>query len=258
MQPLTLSLIQAATHWHAPAKNRALFDDWFAQVPAAADVVVLPEMFSTGFTMASAQVAEAMQGPTLEWLRRAAADLGKVVCGSLVIAEAGVHYNRFLWAQPDGSLQHYDKRHLFRMAGEHEHYAPGRRPLTLELKGWRIRPFVCYDLRFPVWLRNRGDYDLLLGVANWPAARQGAWNTLLRARAVENLSYVAGVNCMGRDGNGVDYRGGSGVYGPDGEIQLEVLDREGVLTATLEPQVLLRWRERFPANLDADNFELET
>lgn len=256
MQPLTLSLIQTATRWHAPAKNRALFDDWFTQLPAESDVVVLPEMFSTGFTMDSTKVAEPMSGPTVTWLRQAAGTLGKVICGSLVIEENGAYYNRFFWAQPNGDLEHYDKRHRFRMAGEHEHYAAGQRPLTLTYKGWRIRPFVCYDLRFPVWLRNRDDYDLLLGVANWPAARQGAWNTLLRARAVENLSYVVGVNCMGRDGNGVEYRGGSGVYRPDGEIQLEQLDREGVFTATLEPELLVSWRERFPAHLDADQFEL--
>jgi omega-amidase len=256
MQPLTLSLIQTATHWHAPAQNQAMFDAWFPRVPAQSDIVVLPEMFSTGFTMASTEVAEPMSGTTVQWLRDVAGRLGKVVCGSLVIRDAGACYNRFLWAEPDGALKHYDKRHLFRMAREHEHYAAGRAALTVQCKGWRIRPFVCYDLRFPVWLRNRGDYDLLLGVANWPAPRQLHWNTLLRARAIENLCVAAAVNRVGRDGNGHDYRGGSAVYRADGEAQLEVFDDQGVYTVTLDPQQLHAWRERFPAQLDADAFEL--
>jgi omega-amidase len=256
MHALTLSLIQTATHWHAPARNRALFDDWFHAVPDAADIVVLPEMFSTGFTMEAERVAEPMDGPTLAWLIDAAAGLRKIVCASLVIREGGACFNRFVWVQPDGTVHHYDKRHLFRMAGEHEHYAPGSAPLTVECNGWRIRPFVCYDLRFPVWLRNRDEYDLLLGVANWPAARQLHWSTLLRARAIENLSFAAAVNCLGRDGNGVEYRGGSAVYGPQGEAQLEVMDEAGVFTVCLDPEALRSWRERFPADRDADRYEI--
>jgi len=256
MQPLTLSLIQAAPHWHDPERNRAMFDAWLVQVPADSRLVLLPEMFSTGFTMDSAAVAEPMSGPTVRWLREAAARLGKVICGSVVVVDDGRHYNRLLWAQPDGTLRHYDKRHLFRMAGEHEHYCAGGAAPTLELAGWRVRPFICYDLRFPVWLRNRGDYDLLLGVASWPARRQLAWNALLRARAIENLCCVAAVNRVGRDGKGLDYRGGSAVYLADGEARLEAFDREGVFTVTLDPQALRDWRESFPADLDADDFRL--
>ncbi len=256
MQPLTLSLIQTAIHWHAPERNRAMFEQWLTQVPEHASLVVLPEMFSTGFTMASAEIAEPMTGPTVRWLVQTAQRYGKTLCGSMVIHEHGACFNRLLWATPDGQLRHYDKRHLFRMAGEDRHYTGGSAELTVELCGWRIRPFVCYDLRFPVWLRNRGDYDLLLGVANWPAARQLAWHTLLRARAIENLCFAAGANRVGRDGNSVDYRGGSAVYRPDGEAELEVLDTQGVFTLTLDPHVLKEWRQRFPANLDADDFTL--
>jgi omega-amidase len=257
MQPLTLSLIQTETHWHAPQRNRAMFADWFEEVPDEAAIVVLPEMFSTGFTMAPEVVAEPMDGPTMQWLIDSAAALDKVVCGSVVIAEEGACYNRFVWVQPDGEYQHYDKRHLFRIAGEHQHYAAGTARTTIYFEGWRIRPFVCYDLRFPVWLRNRNDYDLLLGVANWPAARQEAWNTLLRARAIENLCFTAAVNRIGTDGNDIAYRGGSCVYHPNGATEMEIFDDRGVFTITLDADALNIWRERFPAHLDADDFSLE-
>ncbi len=257
MQSLTLSLVQTATHWHDPAANRALFDDWLAEVADDASVVVLPEMFSTGFTMASETVAEPMSGPTVGWMRRTAAALSKVVCGSVVVAEGGRCYNRFLWVTAGGEITAYDKRHRFRMAGEHEHYAAGRERRVVELNGWRILPLVCYDLRFPVWLRNRGDYDLLLAVANWPAPRQGAWNALLRARAIENLAYAAGVNIVGTDGNGVSYTGGSAVYDPQGTPLLEAGSDAGLLTVTLDREALEDYRIRFPAWQDADEFELK-
>jgi omega-amidase len=257
MQPLTFCLIQTITHWHDAERNRALFADWFEDVPETAQVVVLPEMFSTGFTMAADAVAEPMDGPTMQWLIDAAAALDKVVCGSFVAQESGRCYNRFVWVQPNGEYVYYDKRHLFRMAGEHNHYAPGVTRPVIEHAGWRICPFVCYDLRFPVWLRNRGDYDVLLGVANWPAARQQHWNSLLRARAIENLAYVVAVNRIGSDGNNVAYRGGSAAYHPNGEALLEVFDDAGVFTITLDGDALALWRERFPAHLDADRFSLD-
>ena len=166
-------------------------------------------MFSTGFSMDAAALAEDMDGPTIGWMREEAAAMGCVLAGSLIVREGGRHFNRLVWARPDGTLAHYDKRHLFRMAGEQQHYAAGDRRLVVEIKGWRVCPMVCYDLRFPVWSRNRGDYDLLLYVANWPARRAHAWSALLRARAIENLSYVVGVNRIGRDGNGTSYAGDS-------------------------------------------------
>ncbi|HEX7037176.1 MAG TPA: amidohydrolase [Pseudomonadales bacterium] len=256
MQPLTVSLIQTATRWHDPPANRALFDAHFAEVPDEAALVVLPEMFSTGFTMAAREVAEPMSGPTVRWLRSRAEALGKTLCGSVVIEEGGACYNRFVWMPPDGRAVIYDKRHRFRMAGEHEHYAAGRARPALTVGEWRIRAAVCYDLRFPVWLRSRGDYDLLVVVANWPAARQSAWSTLLRARAIENLAFTLGVNIVGTDGAGIEYRGGSVVYDSEGTALLEAGERTGVFTVTLDGEALRAHRQRFPAWQDADDFDL--
>ncbi len=254
MRTLNVALVQADLHWHDPTANRALFDDLIGDVEA--DLIVLPEMLSTGFTMASREVAETMDGDTVAWLRALAAKKGATVSGSVVIRDAGRCYNRLVWMPPDDRETIYDKRHLFRMAGEHEHYAAGESRVNVQLGDWRIRLSVCYDLRFPVWLRSRGDYDALLCVANWPAARQTAWNTLLRARAVENLCYTIAVNRVGRDGNGVDYRGGSGVYGPEGDALAEVFDREAVVTVSLDLDQLDAYRQQFPAWRDADGFEI--
>ena len=256
MPPLTVAMIQAETHWHDPAANRRMFDVALDRVSDGTDVVVLPEMFSTGFTMASAQMAEPMDGATVGWMREAAVRLRSVICGSLVIEDGGAFFNRFIWARPDGTLACYDKRHLFRMANEHEHYAAGGQRLVIELGSWRLCPLVCYDLRFPVWFRNRGDYDVLLCVANWPAVRQVAWNALLRARAVENLAYAVGVNRVGEDGNGVAYRGGSAAYSFTGDTLLETFDVPGVFTVTLERNALEDYRASFPAWRDADEFSI--
>ena len=254
MRTVNVALVQADLYWHDPVANRALFDHLIDDVEA--DLIVLPEMLSTGFTMASGDVAEAMDGDTVAWLRDLAAKKGATVAGSVVIKDAGHCYNRLVWMPPDGRETVYDKRHLFRMAGEHEHYAAGDSRVNVQLGDWRIRLCVCYDLRFPVWLRSRGDYDALLCVANWPAARQTAWNTLLRARAVENLCYTIAVNRVGRDGNGVDYRGGSGVYGPEGDALADVFDREAVVAVSLDLDELDAYRQRFPAWRDADGFEI--
>ncbi len=256
MQPLTLSLVQTPTHWQSPADNRALFERWFAELPEDARVVVLPEMFSTGFTMGSAQVAETMEGPTMTWLKNQAAALGKVICGSLVIEADGQYFNRFVWVNPNGAVTCYDKRHRFRMADEHQHYAAGSQRCVVEVDGWRVCPMVCYDLRFPVWFRNREDYDVLLCVANWPAVRQQAWNILLRARAIENQCYTVGLNIVGVDGNEVVYAGGSGVYAPEGHALLEAGEATGIFTQTLDGGGLLEYRRRFPAWQDADAFTL--
>ena len=254
---LTLSLVQTPTHWHDAPRNRARFDALFADLPPNADLALLPEMFTTGFTMQAAQVAETMDGPSVAWMQSRARALGCALCGSLVIEEAGKFFNRMIWASADGGITAYDKRHLFRMAGEHEHYDEGRARTVVDCRGWRISLAVCYDLRFPVWLRNQGDYDLLLFAANWPAPRQLAWHTLLRARAIENLSYGAGVNVLGEDGNGVRYRGGSALYGPEGDALLEAGERAGVFTATLKKSALDAYRQSFPAWRDADDFAIE-
>jgi len=255
-QDLRLALLQSELAWHDAAANRTHFERLLAEV-GETDLVILPEMFTTGFSMDSAALAEPADGPTSIWMREQAQRSGAVVTGSLIVRDAdGQHRNRLLWATPDGELLHYDKRHLFRMAGEHEHYAPGETRLLVQLKGWRIRPLVCYDLRFPVWSRAQDDTDLLLYVANWPAPRRGHWNRLLPARAIENLCYVAAVNRIGSDGNGHPYAGDSQVLDFQGEPLVEAGAAAGIFQATLSASALAAYRERFPAQRDADAFSL--
>ena len=264
MQDLRISLVQGDTRWHDPEANRAYYGALLAPLDGATDLVVLPETFTSGFSNDAIERAEGMDGPTVAWIREQAARLGAAVTGSVQLrTEQGV-FNRLLWATPDGGLAHYDKRHLFRYAGEHRRYTPGRDRLTVEWKGWRINPQVCYDLRFPVFCRNRYDveraggldFDLQIFVANWPSPRAHAWRTLLRARAIENLCYVAGVNRVGRDGNGLDYSGDSAVVDFLGQAQVEAHGREQVLTSTLSAEALAAHRAHFPAMLDADAFQL--
>ena len=269
MQDLRISLVQGDTRWHDPAANREYYGALIAPLAGATDLVVLPETFTSGFSNEAIDRAEGMDGPTVAWIAAQARALGAAVTGSAqlrVIDGDGAPrvFNRLLWATPDGGLQWYDKRHLFRYAGEHTRYAAGRERLTVEWKGWRINPQVCYDLRFPVFCRNRYDverpgqldFDLQLFVANWPAPRAHAWKTLLRARAIENLCYVAAVNRVGTDGNGLAYDGDSAVIDFLGQPQVETRGYEQVLTTTLSATALAAHRERFPAMLDADAFEL--
>lgn len=252
---LRVALVQAAPVWHDAAANRALFQQKIETIEPDVDLVVLPEMFSTGFTMDSEGLAETMEGETVAWLRAQAARRRATIAGSVAIREGRI-YNRLLWMSADGCGSVYDKRHLFRMAGEHEHYAPGAERVVVRLGPWRICLCVCYDLRFPVWLRSRNDYDVLLCVANWPAARQSAWTALLRARAVENQCYAVGVNRVGVDGNGVVYRGGSAVYDGEGVALAEAPDDTRTLQVALDFGALQAYRERFPAWRDADDFEV--
>ncbi|WP_407351324.1 amidohydrolase [Luteimonas sp. R10] len=264
MNNLRISLVQGATRWRDPDGNRDYYGDLIGPLHGTTDVVILPETFTSGFSNDAIEEAETMDGPTVAWMREQAAALGAVVTGSVQLrTDAGV-FNRMLWTTPDGELRHYDKRHLFRYAREHERYSAGRDRLTVEWKGWRICPLVCYDLRFPVFARNRYDveregaldYDLQIYVANWPAARAYAWKTLLRARSIENLCYVAGLNRVGRDGNGIDYAGDSAVIDFLGHAVSESTDEEVVTTTTLLAHELAAHRERFPAMLDGDAFEL--
>ena len=254
---LRVTVIQTALAWQDAEANRRRLAAHLRGLVGHTDLVALPEMFSTGFTMAAEVFAETMDGPTVGWMREEAAALGCVITGSLIVRENGRHYNRLVWARPDGTLTHYDKRHLFRMAGEQEHYSAGGRRVVVEIKGWRVRPLVCYDLRFPVWSRSRGDYDALLYVANWPARRAQAWTTLLRARAIENLSYVIGVNRVGTDGNGAAYAGDSVVLDFLGQSLSSEGGGERVETTVLDLESLTAWRQSFPAHLDADDFALE-
>ncbi|GIZ13655.1 amidohydrolase [Pseudomonas sp. NCCP-436] len=253
---LELALIQTTLAWQDPAANRKHFQTLLEQAHGA-DLVLLPEMFSTGFSMESAVLAEPEDGPMTLWMKEQAQAVGAVIGGSLIIQAAdGSYRNRFLWARPDGSLAYYDKRHLFRMAGEHQHYSAGEQRVVLELKGWHVRPLICYDLRFPVWARNTGDTDLLIYTANWPALRRNHWNRLLPARAIENLCYVAGVNRVGEDPNGHAYTGDSQVLDFQGDTLLATGEGDGVFRVRLSSEALYAYRERFPAHLDADAFTL--
>ena len=265
MQALNISLVQGATRWHDAPANREYYGSLVRRVAGQSDLIVLPETFLSGFSNDTRASAESMDGEGVAWMRALATEVNAVVTGSLAISEGGKVYNRLIWARPDGTFAQYDKRHLFRMAGEHTRYGGGTERLIVELKGWRILPQVCYDLRFPVWLRNRRlesatggmDYDLSFFVANWPAPRRQPWRTLLRARAIENLSYVIGVNRVGVDGNDLPYAGDSAVIDPVGEPLIELGTQEQVVTVTLDPVPLLAHRERFPAWMDADNFSLD-
>ena len=264
MQDLRVTLVQGDTRWHDPGANREYYGDLIAPLHGTTDLVLLPETFTSGFSNEAIHDAETMQGPTPEWLREQSRRLDAAITGSVQLRTGAGVFNRLFFATPDGGLRHYDKRHLFRYAKEHERYAAGGRRLSVDWRGWRICPLVCYDLRFPVFSRNRFDverpgqldYDLLLYVANWPSVRAYPWKTLLRARAIENLCFVAGLNRVGTDGNGHHYSGDSAVIDFLGEPLSECADREVVVTATLPAALLRAHREHFPAMLDADAFEL--
>ncbi|MGR6087890.1 MAG: amidohydrolase [Arcticibacter sp.] len=258
MKKLRITLVQSTLLWEDPAGNRMLMDELLRPIrKARTDVIVLPEMFTSGFTMNAVRVAETMQGNTVLWMQETAATKNAVVCGSLVIKEKGRFFNRFVWAQPDGQIFHYDKRHLFRMAGEQSTYSPGKRRSIIDYKGWRICPQICYDLRFPVWSRNRKDYDLLLYVANWPERRRSAWMKLLPARAIENQCYVVAVNRVGSDGKNMIYAGDSAAYDMWGEPLTDIKPYKGsVVTVSLDAKALQTARKSFPVGLDADAFSL--
>lgn len=264
MQDLRISLVQGATRWHDPDANREYYGELINPLANATDLVILPETFTSGFSNEVIDKAEGMDGPTVRWIREQAVALDAAVTGSVQLRTDEGVFNRLLWATPDGELQYYDKRHLFRYAGEHKRYAAGEKRLTVEWKGWRINPLVCYDLRFPVYSRNRYnveregqlDFDLQIFVANWPAARAYAWKTLLRARAIENLCYVAAVNRVGVDGNGLEYSGDSAVIDFLGQPLIETTGDEGVVSSVVSGAELAAHRERFPAMLDGDTFSL--
>lgn len=258
MSTLKIAILQADLHWHDAEANRALFDDSIGRLEPGTGLVVLPEMFTTGFTMDAPAQAETMDGPTMQWLADTAASRDVALCGSLVIRDGDDHFNRLVLMHPDGRHETYDKRHLFRLAGEGNHYSAGDRSPVFELGEWRIKPLVCYDLRFPVWSRRRddADYDLLLYVANWPSPRHLAWTTLLRARAIENQCYVAGVNRCGEDGNEVPYSGGSAVIDYLGQDLVDLGDSPGIGSASLSLEDLREFRHRFPFAADADRFEV--
>jgi omega-amidase len=253
---MKITAIQARLNWEDAEANRAYFSEKLAALPEASDVVVLPEMFTTGFSMNAKALAEPMEGPTLDWMKEQAARLNAAVCGSVIISEHGHFFNRLLWVQPDGSVQEYDKRHLFTLAGEDQHYQAGDGHLLVEWRGWRIMPLICYDLRFPVWSRNVRGYDLLIYVANWPEARSYAWQSLLTARAIENQSYTLGINIVGQDGKGIAYSGDSVAHDYAGEVLYRVSHTEDVFTVELSKEAQEEFRTKFAFLQDRDNFEL--
>lgn len=254
MQALRITLIQADLIWESPSQNRAAFDQFLRQVKGPTDLVILPEMFTTGFTMEPALLAEAMDGPTIQWMQQWAQTLNAVVTGSLIIEEDGHYLNRLIWMPPSGELQSYDKRHLFTLAGEQHHYSAGQERLLVEWRGWRIFPLICYDLRFPVWSRNTLNYDLLVYVANFPDKRSFAWRTLLQARAIENQAYTIGVNRVGTDGNGHYYGGDTCLLDFAGRPLLHMAAYPQVQTITIDHQAQQTFRQKLAFLPDQDSF----
>ena len=282
MQNLSVTLIQINLFWENPTANLANLEEKIAQISLPTDLIILPEMFNTGFTMNVKEVAEPMNFTTFKWIKQQAKRVQAVITGSFIVKEGEQYFNRLIWMRPDGSFEIYDKRHLFRMGGEHHNFAGGSKRLIVELKGWRICPLICYDLRFPVWSRNFQEekkskeikeniipnnsnllfessslnYDLLIYVANWPAVRSQVWDTLLQARAIENQSFCIGVNRVGNDRMGLNYTGNSAVIDFKGNPIFYQKDSEIIKSQILNKEELDDFRAKFPAYLDADDFEI--
>jgi omega-amidase len=256
---LRVSLVQQSLLWQDAPGNRHHFQRLLAPLAGKTDLVVLPETFTTGFSMEVERLGEPAAGDSVQWMKRQAAALDAAVTGSVITQDGGRYYNRLLWVTPDQQVRHYDKRHLFRMGAEHEHFTAGRQAWSVAWRGLRVCPLVCYDLRFPVYSRRRADldYDLLLYVANWPAPRADAWRALLPARAIENQAYVVGVNRIGIDGMNVSYAGDSMALDFRGRSLAQAGERPGVISVELTSEPLEAFREKFPAHLDADRFGLD-
>lgn len=260
MPTLSFTLIQSQLHWEDKAANLAMFEKKIMGIKERTEIVVLPEMFSTGFSMQPKRLAEDMNGETVNWMKRVAATKKIILTGSVIIKEDGHFFNRLLWVLPDGNLGYYDKRHRFAFAGEDQEYTAGHKRLIAQVKGWKINLQVCYDLRFPVWARQESkdtpEYDVLLYVANWPERRSHPWRSLLTARAIENQSYVIGVNRVGNDGNGIYHSGDSMVVDALGNTLYHKKDEEDMHTIVLEKESLQQVRDKFPFWKDADNFRI--
>jgi predicted amidohydrolase len=256
MRDLSVTLIQTELAWEQPADNRRQMSDIIEALEKPGDLIVLPEMFTTGFSMNALQNAEPPGGRTEQWMHELAKNQDCALTGSIAVGDRDGVFNRMLFATPQG-VSYYDKRHLFRMGGEHKRYMPGTDRVVVAWRGWRINLQVCYDLRFPVFSRNRGDYDLLVYVANWPASRRLHWRQLLIARAIENQSCVLGVNRIGSDANGLDYSGDSLAVAADGALLLDAQNENGATRVTLDGAALENYRESFPFQLDADGFQLD-
>lgn len=266
MSTLSISIIQTNLHWENKAANLLMLEEKINSIEEPTEIVVLPEMFSTGFSMRPSSLAETMQGPTVDWMKRISRDKRIILTGSLIIEEDGKFFNRLIWMMPNGSLGYYDKRHLFGFAGEDQHYHTGNKRLIASVKGWKLNMQICYDLRFPVWSRQQmtetpdgpePEYDVLIYVANWPQRRSHAWKTLLCARAIENQCYVVGVNRVGVDGNDIPHSGDSLVLNPMGEVLYHMANDEDIFTIHLDKQELTDIRAKLPFLKDADRFHIQ-
>ncbi|HPA14598.1 MAG TPA: amidohydrolase [Desulfobacterales bacterium] len=258
MRDLKTTLVQTDLGWEDIEYNLAALDDKIDRLREETDLIVLPEMFTTGFTMNAGHLAQDMAGPSVKWMRDKSRQKNADIVGSLIIRENGKYFNRLIWAKPEGTIFAYDKRHLFRMAHEDSIYSAGHKTLTVELNGWKIRPFVCYDLRFPVWTRNiANQYDVAVFIANWPEKRSSHWTLLLKARAVENQCYVIGVNRVGVDGKGYSYSGDSSIIDPTGKVVFQKRNEVCAHTTAIPYSPLLLYRDKFPAWKDADTFKIE-
>jgi len=257
MKDLRITTIQADLIWEDKKANLKMFDQKIAAITTHTDLIILPEMFTTGFSMNAASLAEDMDGETKQWMAKKAKEKNAVITGSFIAKENGHFYNRLVWMQADGEYQVYDKRHLFGLANEDANYTAGTQKLIVELKGWKICPLICYDLRFPVWSRNVENYDLLIYMANWPNKRSNAWKALLTARAIENQAYTIGVNRIGNDGMGANYSGDTRVVDYLGHQIYQASFTEDVFTTSLsyENQQMLRGKLNFLA--DRDHFKIE-
>ena len=255
---LNITLLQANLVWKNIKKNRENFEKEIFSIVSETDIIVLPEMFTTGFIMEPKDFAETMDGETVNWMIKLAKIKNSAICGSIIIKENKKYYNRFLFVKPSGDLIYYNKRHLFTLAGEHKQYQNDNKQIIINYKGWKICPLICYDLRFPVWSRNVSNYDVLIYVANWPKPRVSAWNTLLKARAIENMSYVIGVNRVGKDENGHEYTGNSTVLDELGnEMTIIPENIEATLSTSLCKDKLIASRKKFNFLNDKDLFEIK-
>jgi omega-amidase len=284
MSTLTVTTIQSELHWEDKQANLAMFEKKIMGIAEKTEVVILPEMFSTGFSMKPGTMAEKMDGPTVSWMKQIAAQKRIILTGSIIIEDEGNFFNRLIWMLPNGQCGFYDKRHLFAYAGEHEHYTSGNKRLIASVKGWKVHLIICYDLRFPVWCRQsrpaapvdfstpelqeqltelvpepvKPEFDLLICVANWPERRNHAWKTLLQARAIENQCYVAGVNRTGNDGNNIFHSGDSMIVSPMGEVLYTKANTEDIFTLTLQKDTLDEVRTKLPFLEDADDFIIQS
>jgi len=255
MRDLRVTLIQTGLVWEDIKSNLAAFDEKIKDICTDTDLIILPEMFTTGFSMKVEKLAQKMDGYSVKWLKEKSKQKKADITGSLIIKDDDKYFNRLIWVKPGGELFTYDKRHLFRMSGEEKIYSAGDKNITVELNGWKIRPFICYDLRFPAWTRNiKNQYDVAIFIANWPEKRSMHWKLLLQTRAIENQCYVIGVNRVGKDDKGYPYSGDSSVIDPMGKILFQKKDNPCLYTSRLSYQLIEDYRKTFPAWMDADFF----